>query len=151
MHHTAARHRAGRWRTVIRVLALSAGGAAWLLALSLADGPSVAGFATVTPLLSKNLSTVQGKELSLITLDYAPGAKEPAHTHPAEAVVYVVEGSIVMQVQGGEPVTLEPGEAFYEGPDDIQVVGRNRSATKPARIVMFLVKNQGAPTLVPEE
>ena len=102
---------------------------------------------TVTPLLSKDLADAAGKELAMIRVEYAPGASDPVHTHHAQALVYVVEGSIEMQVRGGVPVTLGPGDTFYEGPDDVHVVGRNLSQTAPARFVVFLVKEKGAPIL----
>jgi quercetin dioxygenase-like cupin family protein len=105
--------------------------------------------ATVTPLLSKDLSYVPGKELSMLTVEYAPGGSDPVYTHHAQALVYVLEGSIEMQVRGGEPVALTPGETFYEGPDDIHVVGRNASLTAPAKFLVFLVKDKGGPILVP--
>ena len=104
--------------------------------------------AKVTPILSKDLQ-VPGKEVSMITVEYPPGSNDPIHRHNAQAFVYVLEGSIVMQVRGGQQVTLTPGQSFYEGPDDIHVVGRNASDTKPAKFVVFLVKDKGAPILVP--
>ena len=103
----------------------------------------------VTELATKTLPEAPGKEALMITVDYPPGASDPIHRHNAHAFVYVPEGSIVMQVKGGKQVTLSPGQTFYEGPDDEHLVGRNASATKPAKFVVFLVKNQGAPVLVP--
>jgi quercetin dioxygenase-like cupin family protein len=105
--------------------------------------------AKVTPLLSKDLTDVPGKEGLMITVEYPPGASDPIHRHNAHAFVYVLEGSIVMQVRGGKEVTLAPGQSFYEGPDDVHVVGRNASQTKPAKFVVFFVKDKGAPILVP--
>src|SRR4029077_5912002 len=110
---------------------------------------STAAVATVRPLLSKDLANVPGKELSMITVEYPPGSADPVHTHHAHALVYVLEGSIVMQVRGGAPVTLTPGQTFYEGPDDVHVVSRNASNSAPARYLVFLVKDKGAPILVP--
>jgi quercetin dioxygenase-like cupin family protein len=105
--------------------------------------------ARVTPLMSKDLTNLPGKEGSMITVEYPPGSSDPIHRHNAHAFVYVLEGSIVMQVRGGKEVTLTPGQTFYEGPDDVHVVGRNASQTKPAKFVVFLVKDKGAPILVP--
>ena len=85
----------------------------------------------------------------MITVEYPPGASSPAHTHHAHALVYVLEGSIVMQVKGGAAVTLAPGQTWDEGPDDVHVVSRNASNSAPARYLVFLVKNKGAPILVP--
>jgi len=105
--------------------------------------------ASVTPLTSKDLPDFPGKEVLMITVDYPPGSSDPIHRHNAHAFVYVLEGSIIMQVKGGKEVTLTPGQTFYEGPDDIHVVGRNASSTKPAKFVVFLVKDKGAPVVVP--
>ena len=105
--------------------------------------------AKVTPLLSKDLTNLPGKEGLMITVEYPPGSSDPIHRHNAHAFVYVLEGSIVMQVRGGKEMTLTPGQTFYEGPDDVHIVGRNASETKPAKFVVFLVKDIGAPVLVP--
>jgi quercetin dioxygenase-like cupin family protein len=133
----------------VRALLLSLAGAVWVFATPLASGTPMAQDATVTPLLAKDLSHVAGKELSMITVEYAPGASDPVHTHQAAAMVYVLEGSIVMQVRGGEAVTLTAGQTFYEGPNDVHVVGRNASHTAPAKFLVFFVKDKGAPILTP--
>ena len=85
----------------------------------------------------------------MIVVVYPPGSSGQVHRHNADAFVYVLEGSIVMQVKGGKEVTLMPGQTFYEGPTDIHVVGRNASTTKPAKFVVFLLKNKDAPVLIP--
>ena len=105
--------------------------------------------AQVTPLMSKDLADLPGKEGLMITVVYPPGASDPVHRHNAHAFVYVLEGSIVMQVKGGKEVTLTPGQTFYEGHNDIHTVGRNASTTKPAKFVVFLIKDKGAPVLIP--
>ena len=105
--------------------------------------------AKVTDLFSKDLANIPGKEGVMMIVDYPPGSVDPIHRHNAHAFVYVLEGSIVMQVRGGKEVTLTPGQTFYEGPDDVHVVGRNASKTKPAKFVVFLVKEKGAPVVVP--
>src|SRR5262245_10306809 len=105
--------------------------------------------ASVTPLTSKDLPGLSGKEVLMITVDYPPGSADPIHRHNAHAFVYVLEGSIIMQVKGGKEVTLTPGQTFYEGPDDVHVVGKNASKTKPAKFVVFLIKDKGAPAVVP--
>ncbi len=115
----------------------------------LMSGALVAQEAKVTQLLSKDLTDLPGKEGLMITVEYPPGGSDPIHRHNAHAFVYVLEGEIVMQVRGGKEKVLTPGETFYEGPDDVHVVGRNASRTKPAKFVVFLVKNKGAPVLVP--
>ena len=105
--------------------------------------------AKVTPLFSKDLTDFPGKEGLMITVEYPPGSSDPIHRHNAHAFVYVLEGSIVMQVRGGKEMTLAPGQTFYEGPSDVHVVGRNASQTKPAKFVVFLVKDKDAPVVVP--
>ena len=105
--------------------------------------------AKVTDLFSKDLANIPGKEGVMMIVDYPPGSVDPIHRHNAHAFLYVLEGSIVMQVRGGKEVTLTPGQTFYEGPDDVHVVGRNASKTKPAKFVLVMVKDKGAPVLVP--
>jgi len=105
--------------------------------------------ATVRSLMSRDLAGDPARELSMITIEYPPGSADPVHTHHAQALVYVLEGTIVMQVKGGTPVTLAPGQTFYEGPDDVHIVGRNASQTAPAKFLVFLVKDKGAPLLTP--
>jgi quercetin dioxygenase-like cupin family protein len=106
--------------------------------------------ASVTPVTSKDLPEFPGKEVLMITVEYPPGSVDPIHRHNAHAFVYVLEGSIIMQVKGGKEVTLTPGQTFYEGPNDVHLVGRNASTTKSAKFVVFFVKDKGAPVLVPE-
>src|ERR1700733_12877758 len=101
--------------------------------------------------MSKDLAKNPGEESLMITVEYPPGSSDPIHRHNANAFVYVLEGSIIMQVRGQKEVTLTPGQTFYEGPSDVHVVGRNASQTKPAKFVVFLVKDKGAPVLVPEK
>jgi quercetin dioxygenase-like cupin family protein len=105
--------------------------------------------AKVDELMSKDLPDFPGKEGLMIFVTYPPGSQDPIHRHNADAFVYVLEGSIVMQVKGGKEVTLTAGQTFYEGPNDVHVVGRNASKTKPAKFVVFLVKNKNAPVLTP--
>ena len=102
----------------------------------------------VTALMSKDLANVPGKEVLMITVDYAPGAFDPVHRHDAHGFIYVLEGSIVMGVKGGKEVTLKPGDTFYEGPDDLHTVGRNASKTKPAKFLVFLLKDKGKPPVI---
>ena|SRR5437773_5070 len=105
--------------------------------------------AKVSELLSKDLTNLPGKEGLMVTVEYPPGSTDPVHRHNAHGFIYVLEGSIVMQVRGGKEVTLTPGQTFYEGPDDVHVVGRNASKTRSAKFVVFFVKDKGAPVLVP--
>jgi quercetin dioxygenase-like cupin family protein len=103
----------------------------------------------VTPLMTKELADMPGKEVTMITVEYPPGGADPVHRHNAQGFIYVLEGSVVMQVKGGKEVTLTPGQSFYEGPEDVHVVGRNASTDRPAKFLVVLVKDKGAPILVP--
>src|ERR1700722_12679360 len=105
--------------------------------------------AKVDELMSKDLPDLPGKEGLMLVVTYPPGSQDPIHRHNADAFVYVLEGSIVMQVKGGKEVTLTAGQTFYEGPNDVHTVGRNASQTEPAKFVVFLVKNKNAPVLIP--
>jgi quercetin dioxygenase-like cupin family protein len=120
-----------------------------LILLGLMTGTSMAQAADVTPLMSKDLPELPGKEVLMIMVEKAPGGSDPIHRHNAQGFIYVLEGSIVMQVEGGKEVTLTPGQTFYEGPNDVHTVGRNASSTKPVKFLVFLVKDKGAPVLVP--
>jgi quercetin dioxygenase-like cupin family protein len=119
--------------------------------LSPLAGPLLAQQNVVTPLMTKALPDMPGKEALMLTVVYSPGGGDPVHRHNAHAFVYVLEGSVVMQLKGQKPVTLTAGQTFYEGPDDVHVVGRSASATKPAKILVVLLKKQGAPAVVPAE
>jgi quercetin dioxygenase-like cupin family protein len=103
----------------------------------------------VTPLISKDLAEAPGKEVLMITVEYPPGGADPIHRHDAHGFIYVLEGTVVMQVKGGKEVTLTAGQTWYESPEDVHVVGRNASTTKPAKFLVFLVKNKGAEALLP--
>jgi len=103
----------------------------------------------VTPVMTRALPDYPGKEALMITVEYPPGGADPIHRHDANAFVYVLEGSIVMGLEGGKEVTLTPGQTFYEGPGDVHTVGRNASKTKPAKFLVLLLKEAGKSALVP--
>ena len=105
--------------------------------------------AKATPLMTKDLAGIAGKEGTMVTVEYPPGGSSAEHRHNAHTFVYVLEGSVVMQVKGGKEVTLGPGQTFYESPEDIHTVSRNASKTKPAKFLVFFVKDKGAPATVP--
>ena len=117
--------------------------------LCAAGGRLTAQQAEVTPLMTKELADIPGKEALMITVVYPPGGGDPVHRHNAHAFIYVLEGSAVMQLKGGKQVTVTAGQTFYEGPDDVHVIGRSASSTKPAKLLVLLVKNKGAPVVVP--
>ena len=138
----ATHRRSMRIQYLVFTLLLSVG-------LCLISGTLMAQEAKVTPLMSKDLADIPGKEGLMITVEKAPGGSDAIHRHNAHGFIYVLEGSIVMQVEGGKQVTLTPGQTFYEGPNDVHVVGRNASSTKPVKFLVVLVKDKGAPILVP--
>ena len=117
--------------------------------LSLISSPLSAQHPTATPVMTKELTDIPGKEVLMLTVEFAPGGADPVHRHDAHGFIYVLEGSVVMQVKGAKPVTLTAGQTYYEGPDDVHIVGRNASSTKPAKLLAVLLKNKGAPALVP--
>jgi quercetin dioxygenase-like cupin family protein len=118
-------------------------------ALCLAGVAASAQEPKVTPVMMKNLADIPGKQLVVVTVEYAPGGADNPHRHNADALVYVLEGSVIEQVKGGKPDTLQAGQTFYEGPDDIHIVGRNASQTEPAKLLAILLKKKGAPAVVP--
>jgi quercetin dioxygenase-like cupin family protein len=103
---------------------------------------------TVTRLMTRDLPDVPGKEGMVEIVDFAPGEASQVHRHNADLFVYVLEGSIVTQLEGGSPQTVHAGDVFYESPTDIHCVSRNASDTQPAKLLVFYVKAQGAPPTV---
>jgi quercetin dioxygenase-like cupin family protein len=122
-----------------------------LALLCLVSGAAVAQEPEVTVLMSKDLPESPGKEAVMITVEHVPGGSSAIHRHNAHAFVYMLEGSVVMQLRGGQEVTLTPGQTFYEGPDDVHLVDRNASDTQPAKFLVLLIKDKGAPALVPAQ
>ncbi len=120
-----------------------------ILGLAFCSFASGADDAVVASLVSKELGDISGKEVLILAVEYPPGGADPIHRHDAHAFVYVLEGSIVMQVKGGQETTLTAGQTFYEGPGDIHTVGRNASDTRPAKFLVFLLKNTGVPAVLP--
>ena len=120
-----------------------------LITLFLTAAAAAAQDAKVTPLMTQELTGIAGKEGMMLTVEYAPGASSAEHRHNAYTFVYVLEGAVVMQVKGGKEVTLGPGQTFYESPEDVHTVSRNASDTKPAKFLVFFVKQKGAPITVP--
>lgn len=120
-----------------------------VICAALLVGAVMAQAAEVTPLFSKDIVESPGKEGVMIMVQYPPGSSDAVHRHNAYAFVYVLDGSIVMQLKGGKEVTLTSGQTFFEGPQDEHIVGRNASKTKPAKFVVFLLKDKGAPVVAP--
>lgn len=120
-----------------------------LALVALTAGTAIAAEPTIATLMTKDLADAPGKEVVMFTVEFPPGWADPVHRHDAQGFIYVLDGSVVMQVKGGKEVTLTPGQSFYEGPRDVHVVGRNVSDTKPAKFLVVLIKRKGAPILVP--
>jgi quercetin dioxygenase-like cupin family protein len=111
----------------------------------LLSGASIAdSSATVKQLMQKDLVSDPSKEAVMVTVEYGPGGASLPHRHDAQVFVYVLEGNLTMQVKGSGPVSLHPGDTFYEGPEDIHLVSANSSKTAPAKILVFIVKTKGA-------
>ena len=115
-----------------------------LCAIAWADGSPPA--ASAKQLMTKDLVGLAGKEVLMSTVTYPPGGSSPPHRHDAQVFVYVLEGELIMQVQGGSKVTLKPGETFYESPTDVHAVSANASQTRPATFLAFIIKDKGTPT-----
>jgi len=131
-------------RNLAAALVLACG--AWL---AHAAPPPAAPQPIVHPVMQKDAADAPGKELLMLAVEYPPGTVETIHRHDAQALVYVIEGTVIMQVRGGKQVTLTPGQTFYEGPNDVHTVGRNASKTKPAKLVVVLLKKKGVDAVLP--
>ena len=128
----------------MRVLKIFAG--VFLLGISAAaSAQSVA----VRNLFQTDVADVTNQEIIVLEVNYPAGNDSPVHRHNAHTIVYVLEGTVIMQVEGSEPQTLGPGEIFYENPDDIHSMSRNASDTEPAKILVFFLKGKGAATTEP--
>jgi quercetin dioxygenase-like cupin family protein len=103
---------------------------------------------TVTHLIAKDLPDVPGKEGMVEIVDFAPGEVSQIHRHNADLFVYVLEGSVVTQINSEAPQTIAAGGVFTESPTDVHTVSRNASATTPAKLLVFYVKAKGAPPTV---
>ena len=127
-------------------IALIALAASWAVAAGKADERPAA---IAKQLLTETLPNIPGKEVTMLTVEYPPGGASGPHRHNASTFVYMLEGSVVMQVDGGPEVTLAPGDTFYESPTDVHTVSRNASEVKPAKFLVMFIKEQGAPTTAP--
>ena len=119
------------------------------LSLLLCSLGSAAHADPLDPLMTRDLAGIPGKEAVVLTVEVGPGQASKPHRHDANVFVYVLEGSLIMQVKGGAPVTLHPGDTYYENPTDIHTVSQNASKTEPARFLVFIVKDKGAPVTRP--
>ena|SRR6188768_789328 len=124
-----------------------------LAAVSMITGPAfadeIAPPPKATTLMTRDLEGIAGKEMLVLTVEYPPGGVSPPHRHDASVFVYVLEGAVTMQVSGSAPVTLHAGETFYEKPGDVHVTSANASSSAPAKFLVYMVKNKGAPATVP--
>jgi quercetin dioxygenase-like cupin family protein len=104
--------------------------------------------AKVSQVMTRDLEGIAGKEMLVLVVEYPPGGVSQPHRHNASVFVYVLEGSVTMQVEGSAPVTLKPGETFYEAPGDVHVTSANASSSAPAKFLVYMVKDKGAPVSV---
>jgi quercetin dioxygenase-like cupin family protein len=104
---------------------------------------------TIRPIMSHTLAEASGSEVLMYTVDFPPGFSSPIHRHDAQVSVYVLQGSVAMQVKGGKELTLGPGQSFYEDRNDIHVVSRNASTSKPAKFLVFLIHKKDSPLVIP--
>jgi quercetin dioxygenase-like cupin family protein len=118
-----------------------------LLVMLSASSPAQESVATA--LFQTDLPDIEGREAVILEVEYPPGVASNSHRHNAHTFVYVLEGSVVMQVAGGEPQTLVAGQTFYESPDDIHSVSRNASDTEAAKILVLFIKQKDAPMTEP--
>lgn len=118
---------------------------AFLLALTLAATPAFA----AGPLMTKDVIGLPGKEVRVLTVESAPGAVSPPHRHNGQVFVYVLSGTMIMQVAGSPPVTVGPGQTFYEDPKDIHAMSKNASDKEAAKFLVFMIVDKNAPTSVP--
>jgi quercetin dioxygenase-like cupin family protein len=125
----------------MKIRALTAG----LFAAFLGVAPALA----AGPLMQKDVIGLPGKEVRVVVVDSAPGASSPVHRHSGQVFVYMLSGKMIMQVMGSAPVTIGPGETFYENPDDIHTMSKNASDKDPAQFVVFMIVDKGAPISVP--
>ena len=103
------------------------------------------------PLLSLPLPELAAnQEMRVVEVNLAPGQESSPHRHNAYVFVYVLEGTVNMQVSGGELVTLSAGGMFYESPGDIHTVSQNASATEPAKFLVHMLRTIGTPVSIPE-
>lgn len=123
--------------------------AAVLLTLTAASAAFAQQTSVSTPLMSKDIPEFAGKEVVMSTVTYPAGVASAPHRHDAHTFVYVLEGSVVMQVAGGQALTLGPGQTFYENPADVHATSKNASATQRATILVFMIKDKGKPATRP--
>ncbi len=116
-----------------------------IVLLNLLSATSSAQESIATALFQTDLPDIEGREAVVLEVEYPPGVASASHRHNAHTFVYVLEGTVVMQVAGGEPQTLVAGQTFYESPDDVHTVSRNASDTEPAKILVFFIKMKDAP------
>jgi len=122
-----------------------------IVLLTILSTTSLAQESVATALFQTDLPDIEGREAVVLEVEYPPGVASASHRHNAHTFVYVLEGTVVMQVAGGEPQTLVAGQTFYESPDDVHTVSRNASGTEPAKILVFFIKKIGAPASEPAD
>lgn len=100
-------------------------------------------------LMSRDVIGLPGKEVVVAAIPSPPGQISPPHRHNAQVFVYILQGTMIMQVKGGPRMTLGAGQVFYESPSDIHTVSANASKTEPAKFLAILIKDKGKPAVFP--
>ncbi|MEO7728520.1 MAG: cupin domain-containing protein [Burkholderiales bacterium] len=120
-----------------------------LPALAAAQSSGAAPQSSRKILMVKDLPDFPGKEATVLIVEYPPGTSNPPHRHNGHVFLHVLEGQLNAQVKGGELTVLNPGSTYYESPTDIHIISRNPSSTVPAKAMIFLIHDQGAPLSTP--
>lgn len=99
--------------------------------------------------LEKDDLSVPGREGLFVQVEFAPGAKEPRHTHPGDLFGYVKEGSLALTQEGKPVAHLKPGDVFFIPAGRIHT-GANEGATVAKVLVTFFVE-KGKPITSPAQ
>jgi quercetin dioxygenase-like cupin family protein len=97
--------------------------------------------------LQRHDLSIPGREAVQAIVAFAPGVTAPAHTHPGEEIIYVLEGALEYQVEGKPPVTLKAGEVLFI-PAGTTHSAKNVGSGNAAELATYVVE-KGKPLLVP--
>ena len=117
-------------------------------AIIMGELPLLAGD-SVSVLMKQPLADMAGKLATMLTVAYAPGAASDPHVHPGSVFAYVLEVTVVTQLEGEQPVTYTKGQSWYESPKKPHMVSRNASVTEPAKLLVLLLSQEGEALKVP--
>lgn len=117
-------------------------------ALIMGQAPALAEDA-VSVLMKQPLPDMAGEVATVLTVDYAPGAASSPHVHPGSVFAYVLEGTVVTQLEGEQPMTYTKGQSWYESPKKPHMVSKNASVTEPAKLLVVLLSQEGEALKMP--